>query len=262
MDHAELLTLYDRQQRIEIEHPGMRKDIFPNLIRFVRPAPGMSAISYSQLDDASADRAIDEQVAYFREHNLPFSWKVYEHDTPTDLKERLAARGCKMYEQEDILVLDLEAVPASLLEPSLADIRTLNHPEQLEDVIRVEEQVWGGNFAWIRKRLGEHLAIPGYLSVYAAYVNDQPACAGWIYFRPNSFFADLWGGSTVAEQRGQGLYTALLAVRVQEAQRRGYRFLTIDAGPMSGPIVRRHGFQLLTRAWDCDWETTPEESNP
>jgi hypothetical protein len=266
MEISEILALYDRQQRIEIEHPGMRKDVFPNLIRFVRPAPGMSFISYSRLAPASADRVIDEQVAYFREHNLPFSWKVYEHDTPPDLKERLTARGCKLYEQEDVLVLDLQAVPASLLEPprlqGQAEIRAILRPEQLEDVIQVEEQVWGGNFAWIHARLGGHMAIPGFLNIYVAAVNGQPACAGWVYFRPNSLFADLWGGSTVAEQRGRGLYTALLAVRVQEAIKRGYRFLTIDAGPMSGPIVRRHGFQLLTHAWDCDWETDAGDAVP
>jgi hypothetical protein len=38
---------------------------------------------------------------------------------------------------------------------------------------------------------------------------------------------------------------------VREAIRREYRFLTIDAGSMSRPIVGRHGFQLLTTAYEC-----------
>ncbi|EQD40871.1 GCN5-related N-acetyltransferase, partial [mine drainage metagenome] len=56
------------------------------------------------------------------------------------------------------------------------------------------------------------------------------------------------GGATVPDYRGRGLYTALLAVRLQEAKRRGARFLTIDAGPMSRPIVEKYGFRLLTFA--------------
>jgi hypothetical protein len=45
----------------------------------------------------------------------------------------------------------------------------------------------------------------------------------------------------------------VLAARVQEATARGYRFVTIDASPMSRPIVARHGFRLLTMAWACKW---------
>jgi len=74
-----------------------------------------------------------------------------------------------------------------------------------------------------------------------------------IRFHPRSSFASLWGGSTVPERRRRGLYTALLAVRAQEARRRGYRFLTIDASPMSRPICEKHGFQFLTCAHECVW---------
>jgi hypothetical protein len=100
--------------------------------------------------------------------------------------------------------------------------------------------------------MGDHLAIPDYLSVYLAYVDEQPACAGWVYFHPGSQFASLKGGSTLPEYRQRGLYTTVLAVRVQEAIRRGYRFLTIEAGPMSRWIVSSHGFQLLTTAYDYE----------
>jgi predicted acetyltransferase len=74
-----------------------------------------------------------------------------------------------------------------------------------------------------------------------------------LYHDSRSPFASLWGGSTVATHRKQGFYTALLAVRVQEAIRRGARYLTIDASPMSRPIVARFGFMHLTTAYACNW---------
>jgi hypothetical protein len=46
---------------------------------------------------------------------------------------------------------------------------------------------------------------------------------------------------------------------VQEARRRGYRFLTIDASPMSRPIVAKHGFQVLTYAHACEWKGNREQ---
>ena len=97
------------------------------------------------------------------------------------------------------------------------------------------------------------MGIPGYLSVYVAYVDETPACAGWIYFE-KGHFAGLWGGSTLEAYRGQGLYTALLAARVREARARGVPYLTIDAGEMSRPIVARHGFQTITTATACKWQ--------
>lgn len=253
MNTEEILTLFDREQRIEIEYPDMEKQALPHVVRFVRPAPGMSFVLYSCLDEANVDAVIQEQIAYFSANNQPFEWKVYAHDTPPDLKERLTAYGFEPEDADAIMVLDLQEAPRSLLEPVTADVRSITH-EQLDDVIAVEEQVWGGKFEWIRQRLGSHLEVPGYLSVYVAYVEEKPACTGWTYFHTNSRFASLWGGSTVPAFRKRGLYTAVLAARVQEAIGRGYRFLTIDASPMSRPIVARHGFRQMTEAYACEWK--------
>ena len=262
---AELLSLFDRYCRVEIEYPGMRKDVLSNIVRFYRPAPGMSFILYSSLDEITADAAIDEQVAYFRQVKQPLVWKVFDYDQPADLAARLATHGFQLEEKEALMLLDLQRVPASLSAAPLVDIRAITSRDQLRDVVAVEEQVWSENFDWIYDRLGEHLEIPGYLSVYVAYVEDEPASAAWIYMHKNSPFADLWGGSTLEKFRSQGLYTALLAVRVQEAVQRGYRYLTIDASPMSQPIVARHGFEVLADVVDCEWQPEkihqPEEGN-
>jgi hypothetical protein len=258
MNSNQLLALYDQQQRIEIEYPGVQKETFPALIRFVRPAPGMNYVSYSRLDDAELDQVIREQIAFFSQMDQPFSWHVYEHDTPPDLQARLISHGFVADDDPDaVMVLDLAEVMPALLEPVKADIRRLDQPDQLDAVVRIEEQVWGGDFSWLKKRLSPHLAIPGYLSVYAAYQSGQPACSGWIYYHPNSHFAGLFGGATVAEHRQQGLYTAVLAVRAQEAIRHGYRFLTVGASPMSRPILAKHGFQVLTYAYALEWKDNP-----
>jgi len=258
MDTQELLALYDKEQRIEIEYPDMRKEVLPHVIRFVSDAPGTNFVLYSCLDETNADTVIQEEIAYFAPMGQPFEWKVYDHDTPPDLKDRLVASGFDREDPEALMVLDLQAAPPSLLEPITADVRPITGRGQLADVIRIEEQVWGENFDWINTQLGDHLEIPGYLSIYVAYADGQPACSGWVYFEANGHFATLWGGSTMPDYRRRGLYTAVLAARVQEAIRRGYRFLTIEASPMSRPIVARHGFRLLTYAHACEWKASQE----
>jgi hypothetical protein len=257
VDIPDILALYDKHQRIEIEFPGVRKEVQPHVVRFVRAMPGMNFVLYSALDEPNVDRVIEEQIAYYTQMDQPFEWKVFDHDRPPDLRQRLVSRGFEAEEPDAVMVLDLQQVPPTLLEPVVVDIRPILERAQLDDVVTVEEQVWGGEFSWIGERLGDHLHVPGYLSVYVAYVGDRPASSGWIYFHGNGLFADLWGGSTVPEFRHRGLYSAILAIRVQQAIQRGYRFLTIDAGPMSRPIVAKHGFRLLAVAHACQWIGTP-----
>jgi hypothetical protein len=65
MDRAEMQALYDRQMRIELEISGEIKGVFPNLVRFVRQAPGMNYVLYSKLEDTELDTAIKEQIEFF-----------------------------------------------------------------------------------------------------------------------------------------------------------------------------------------------------
>jgi GNAT superfamily N-acetyltransferase len=253
MDLSEVLALYDKEQRREIEFPGMRRDVLPNLVRYVRPMPGMSFVLYSDLDEANVDATIDEQLAYFRREGLQFEWKVYAHDRPADLADRLIAQGFEPEEEAaSIMVLDVPASPPSLLIRLNHDVRRLTDPGQLGDVIAILEASDGDDYNWIYDRLGSHMNLPDYLSVYVAYADDRPVSSGWIYFSPGHF-ASLWGGATLAAYRGRGFYTAVLSARVQEARQRGVRYLTIDAGSMSRPIVARHGFQEITQAIGCEW---------
>lgn len=255
MDSTEILALFDRHQRIDIEHPGVRREVTPRVVRFVRAGGGMNWVGYSWLEGADLDAVIAEQTAYFQPLGQPFSWHVYDHDQTPELGGRLEALGFRPDDSPGaVMVLALDSAPRALTAPVTgADLRPITRRGHLEDVIDIMEQVWGGNFGWMRQRLGGHLEIPGYLSLYAAYVDDQPASAAWVYFYPGSPFAGLFGGSTLPAWRGRGLYSALLAIRAQEALRRGYRWLYIDASPMSEPIVARHGFQRVTRLTDYEW---------
>ena len=151
------------------------------------------------------------------------------------------------------MVLDVKKAPAELLQPITTDIRRVTDLDGLKDVIDVLDQVWGGHNTWVNERLGRHLQIPGYLSVYVAYMENRPASIAWTYF-PRGHFATLFAGSTLPAFRRKGLYTSLLARRVQEIRKRGYSFAVVETGAMSQPIVASHGFQHLTTVYDYEWK--------
>jgi hypothetical protein len=252
---SELLSSYDEQLRVNIDYPEARKEVTQDVVRFVRKPPGMNFVSFTFAGDQDLDRVIDEQLEYFIPMDQPFTWKVHEHDQRPRLEEKLIARGFVYDDSDpgDIMTLDVNNTPPHLLQPVHADIRRIDSPEGLKDVVSVLDTVYGNDNAWVYDRLGGHLEIPGYLSIYLAYVEDQPASIAWTYF-PKGYFAMLFAGSTISEFRKQGLYTGLLSVRLQEIRERAYRIAVVEAGSMSRPIVAKHGFQHLTTMYDYEWK--------
>jgi GNAT superfamily N-acetyltransferase len=252
----EILTLYDKEQRREIGIYKGRIEVLPELIRHIYDDPKRNSfIVYSSLTEANADAVIEREIAYFRELGRRLEWKAYDHDTLPNLPQRLIAHGFVLDEEPGaIMALDLHVSPPMLLEPVTADVRRILDPALIDDVMAVEEAVWDTDFSWLKQEMLNNLRErPEEIAIYVAYVDNRPVSSGWIFFHHHSHFASIWGGSTLEAYRKQGFYTALVAARAQEAIRRGYRFLTIDAGPMSRPIVARNGFQLLTIAHECSW---------
>ena len=255
MNKNDLLTSYDQDLRIKMHYPEARKEVTKDVVRFIRKAPGMNFVSFTFAGELDFDRAINEQLEYFIPMGQPFTWKIYEHDRLPGLKEKLIARGF-VYDDDDpgdMMILDVNQASPHLLGPVTADIRRINDLERLQDVICVLDKVYGNDNAWVNDRLGGHLQVPGYLSVYAAYAEDQPISVAWTYF-PQGHFATLFAGSTIAEYRKQGLYTSLLSKRLQEIRNRGYQFAIVEAGAMSKPIVAKRGFQHLTTLYDYEWK--------
>jgi GNAT superfamily N-acetyltransferase len=256
MNKSQIIALYDQDQRKDVEYPDMRREVTPNVVRHIDTSNiGEGLITYSQLNGANAADEIREQVSFFESIGQEFEWKVYDYDKPSDLKERLGSYGFIVEEAEALMVLDLEDAPEILWQPVLHNVQRIIDPEKLAAVQSVEQQVWDEDSSWVLHFLGG--ALSNYheqMSVYVTYIDEQPASAAWIYFPEHSQFASLWGGATISRFRKQGLFTALLAVRAQEAKARQVRYLTVDAMPMSRPILEKLGFEMIAYSSPCKWK--------
>ncbi len=253
---AEIHKLYDQQQRIEMEYAGARREVTPHTIRQIDPISERGTLIYSQLDQTNADAVIREEIAYFKRLGIAgnLEWKLFDYDQPADLKDRLIAHGFVPEEPDAVLTLDLQATPSALTQPVTHDVRRVTDAAGLDDVRAITRAVWDEDDEGMIRSLAYTLReAPEELSIYAAYVDGIPASYGRIDFHEGSDFAGLWGGSTLAEYRQRGLYTALVAVRAQEAIQRGKRYLTIDASPMSRAALEKFGFQLLAYAYECNY---------
>src|SRR3954447_4206894 len=98
----------------------------------------------------------------------------------------------------------------------------------------------------VAEGFGERHELPANAAAVVAFVDGKPVSSGRVDLDPDTEFAGLYGGVTLPEYRGRGLYRATVLKRAEIARERGYRWLFVDALPTSRPILERIGFTQLT----------------
>jgi GNAT superfamily N-acetyltransferase len=174
------------------------------------------------------DGQVEPLVARMRELPGHVEWKYYSHDGP-ELRERLIAAGLEPEDEETLVVAEAASVP-----PPPADVELR---PATDEFIELAERVFGRSHG---------SSLPDVSVAVVAVVDGQPVSGGRVDFEKGVEFAGLYGGITLPEFRGRGLYRATVAKRAELARERGYRWLYSDALPTSRPILERLGFVAIT----------------
>jgi GNAT superfamily N-acetyltransferase len=209
VDTTQILGLFDEQ---------MRRKAAPDCLYV---GNGWSAVLWRP-DDGE----IEPLVARMREVPGHVEWKYYSHDGP-ELRERLLAAGLVPEDEETVVVAEATAIAPP--------------PDEVE--LRVAAQEFEDLAAYV---FGKRYGLPEKAVAVVAMVDGQPVSGGRVDFEDGVEFAGLYGGITLPEYRGRGLYRATVAKRAELARERGYRWLYSDALPTSRPILERLGFVPLT----------------
>lgn len=250
MDHDAVLALFDRQMRqnARAEDPGARIEKIDGVVRQVGASgDDWSGVLWSDLTDETADAAIAAQVEHFGSLGRAFEWKLYAHDQPTDLAERLLAAGFRAEPEETLMVAQVDGLSTGVDLPEGVHLQQVTGPAGVVLAADVHEQAFGTSAARLRHRMLAQLsAKPEAFSVVVAMAGDLPVSAARMEMHRGTEFAGLWGGGTVAAWRGRGIYSALVAHRARIAAGLGYRYLQVDATDQSRPILDRLGFAALS----------------
>ncbi|WP_018546098.1 GNAT family N-acetyltransferase [Streptomyces sp. LaPpAH-108] len=249
MDDTAVLAAYDREMRegARADGPGARIERTGAVVRQVSEAGGWNAVLWSGLDAAGAHRAIEEQIARFTGLGQEFEWKLYGHDRPADLGERLRAAGFRAEDEETVMVAETARVAQDTEPPAGVRVVRATDEAGIELVVRVHEEAFGTDGTRLRHQLlAQHAADPGTVLAVVALAGDEPVSAARLEIVPGTSFAGLWGGGTVTRWRGRGIYRTLVAHRARTAAAHGCRYLQVDASDMSRPVLRRLGFRALT----------------
>ncbi|OLZ73576.1 GNAT family N-acetyltransferase [Streptomyces sp. IMTB 2501] len=254
MDHTAVLALYDRDMRENAapDGPGARIERAGAVVRQVADAQGWNGVLWSALDPGGADRAIHDQIDRFTGLGHAFEWKLYGHDRPADLGARLTAAGFRAEPEETLLIGETERLSLDAEPPAGIRLVRATDPAGVDLVVAVHEKAFGTDGTRLRHRLLARLAAdPGTVVAVVALAGDEPVSAARMELVPGTAFAGLWGGGTVEGWRGRGIYRALVAHRARVAAAHGYRYLQVDASPMSRPVLQRLGFHALSTTTPC-----------
>ena len=260
-DIQTLLTAYDDQMRGAPPTPpaGVTYEQDGPLLRIVGQFRGfVSGPRDLGVEGDALDELIARQRDFFAARGEALEWKTRSHDTPADLTERLRAAGFVREEPETVLIG--RAAGMAVEEPALPDgvtVRRVTADADMRRIAAMESKVWGQDWNWLAEDLiGRVSSAPDEIAVYVAEADGEVVCAAWLVFRADTGFASLWGGSTLAEWRGRGIYRALVAVRAALAVSRAVTFLHVDASDDSAPILRRLGFHAVTTTTPYVWTPT------
>ncbi len=255
-DAANLLTAYDAQLRGSAEgDAGAPSDRDGPLVRVHYARRGfVSYRSLEGLDAAELDELIARQIAHFAARGEAFEWKTRGHDKPVDLPQRLRAAGFVPEDRETVLIGVAAEIATDPVLPDGVSLRAVTGDADLRRIAELDSAVWAADWSWLAADLRERIAAaPDQIEILVAEADDIVVSAAWLVCKPGTDFAGLWGGSTLADWRGRGIYRALVARRAQLAVARGVKYLQVDASDNSRPILERLGFVAVTTTTPYVW---------
>ncbi|MFK8850014.1 GNAT family N-acetyltransferase [Streptomyces sp. Ac-502] len=199
------------------------------------------------LDGAELDAFIAAQRDHFAARGLPVEWKYHGHDLPADLPDRLAAAGFVPDEPETVVIgeaAEIAGPPGGAPLPEGVRLREVTGRADFDRIGELAATVWADDRSWLAPAMEEWVAgrdgDPCTVTV-AESLAGEVVSAAWMRFHQGTSFTSLWGGSTLPNWRGKGVYRALVAHRAALAVARGFRYVQVDAMETSRPILNRLG---------------------
>ena len=259
-DLARVRQLFDEQVRRGTASDGTGNVVTatPLAVRWSGDRDGgWSEVAWSGLDESTADAEILDQIEFFSSRGLGFAWRVYDGDRPEDLGPRLERAGFEYEGTSKLMVAEIADVPRDVILPTGVTLTFEHDAVGIDRLIEVHERVFGTDHSQLRRSLhAQFLASPQLSELVVAMANDVPIASSRVEFLPDRQFASLWGGSTLPQWRGRGLFRAMVSHRAREAAERGYRYAYVIASSDSRPILERLSFASLGPVSTYMWQPT------
>ncbi|WP_229116525.1 GNAT family N-acetyltransferase [Parenemella sanctibonifatiensis] len=253
----DLLAAYDAQLRAEAELGGAVHVATHGPLFWATFHGGRGFVTYRDLaGSGDLEALVTATKQHFSRHRsvVEVEWKARGHDLTPGLEAILARQGFVAGDVESVMIGETAGVPR-LPPPEGVRLRQVRAYADVEAVARLHSQVFADPYP-LDQRVGSlmrQLRENEGLEIWAAEADGLVVSAGRLEPVPGTDFAGLWGGATLPEWRGRGIYRALVARRADASARAGKRWLHSDSTPFSRPILERCGFHRVTTTIPWTW---------
>ncbi|NHA67597.1 GNAT family N-acetyltransferase [Phycicoccus flavus] len=258
-DIAALLRIYDDQLRTDAETPGAVSVEHLGPLRVARFPGGRGFVSYRDLGGADAGGVRDLVAAATALLTadpgvVDAEWKTRGHDDAPGLDEALQEHGWTAGEAESVMMGPAEPLTAEVPLPDGVTLRRVTGEADVRAMSAAADEAFGDP---VSERRADDLVFrvqhdPD-VEVWVAEAGGRIVSSGRLEPVPGTEVAGVWGGSTLPEWRGRGIYRALTAVRARSALRLGYTSLHSDSTEFSRPILERSGLVRVTTTTPYEW---------
>ncbi|WP_106130233.1 GNAT family N-acetyltransferase [Pseudosporangium ferrugineum] len=260
MDAAHLLAAYDDQLRTDAETPGAVSVARHGPLRLVTFAGGRGFITYRSLEGADAAatrRLVTEALDHYRTDPriTRVEWKTRGHDHAPGLHEALLEHGFTPDEPESIMIGEARSLIAGVTLPEGVTLRRITGEADVRAMSAMADEAFGEPAdETTADALLRRLAAGDGMELWAAEAGGRFVSAGRLEPVPGTDFAGIWGGATLKEWRGRGIYRALTAQRARSALRLGKTLINSDSTEFSRPILERSGLLKVSTTTPYLWQ--------
>lgn len=253
-----LLAAYDAQLRGVAELRGARdvREIGPVAVGVFPGGEGFA--SYRDLAGLG-ERRVRSLVNQVRAHFAAIpdvrtaEWKTRGHDIAPGLEAALRDARFEPEESESVMLGDAALLASDVPLPDGVVLREIRDAQDIRAMERMQAAVFGHDGDARAEHTIARLAAGEDVLLWVAEAEGRVISAGRLEPVAGTEFAGIWGGATVPQWRGRGVYRALTAKRAQAALARGLRYLHSDSTEFSRPILERAGMLRATTTTPYVW---------
>ncbi|HEX3454529.1 MAG TPA: GNAT family N-acetyltransferase [Gaiellaceae bacterium] len=255
----EYLEAYDSQLRTDAETPSAIAVKRLGPLRLVTFAGGRGFVTYQDLGGAEAATIaswVEEALAHYREDVAitRVEWKTRGHDRAPRLHEALVGNGFVPEEPESIMIGEVALLAVDCPLPDGIELRTVTSEADVRALSEQQEAIFGGDFTnEMTDALLRRLSRDDGMELWVAEADGVIVSSGRLEPVAGSEFAGIWGGATLPEWRGRGIYRALTSARARSALRLGKRLIHSDSTENSRPILEQAGLVKVSTTTPYLW---------
>ena len=264
-DPAVLLRAYDEQLRQDAEVPSaITVDRLGPLV-LATYLGGRGFITYKSLDvdgtpatEESVRQLVEQALAHYEA--MPeidrVEWKTRGHDHAPGLHEALLDRGFVPDEPESIMIGEARLLAVDVELPEGVTVRRVTDEDEVRAMTAMQGEVFGDEPAELQgmvEQILHRLRTRDDMEMWVAEHDGRIVSAGRLEPVEGTEFAGIWGGSTLPDYRGKGIYRALTAARARSAMGYGKRYINSDSTEFSRPILERSGFVKVSTTTPYEW---------